>query len=136
MQRRTIAGLILACSSTAAAQTVTRPSPHGWQISGLPALNFDADEGFGYGLVAQAFNYGNAGYKPYAYLIQPLVFFTTKGRRDVSVFFDAPSLLPYHWRMGAYLGRQEQLASPCYGIGNTTTHDAANEAAPNPYFYR
>jgi outer membrane protein assembly factor BamA len=136
MQRRIIIGLTFACASAAAAQTVATPTPRGWQVSGLPALNFDADEGFGYGVIAQAFNYGNAGYKPYAYLIQPLVFFTTKGRRDVSVFFDAPSLLPYNWRWGAYLGREEQLATPYYGVGNMTTYDAANEAPPNPYFYR
>src|SRR4051812_41243926 len=134
MQRRIIAGLMLA-SSAAAAQTAV-PAQRGWQISGLPALNFNADEGFGYGVIAQAFNYGNAGVKPYAYMIQPLVFFTTKGRRDVSVFFDAPSLLPYHWRWGAYLGHEEQLATPYYGIGNSTSYSSTNETGPNPYYYR
>jgi outer membrane protein assembly factor BamA len=38
--------------------------------------------------------------------------------------------------LGAYLGREQQLATPYYGVGNTTTYDAANEAAPNPFYYR
>src|SRR3954462_12085329 len=108
MKRRIVVGLLVGLSSIATAQSVAGPQ-RGWQVSGLPALNFNADEGFGYGVIAQAYNYGNGGAKPYAYLIQPLLFLTTKGRRDVSVFFDAPHLLPYDWRWGAYVGREQQL---------------------------
>jgi outer membrane protein assembly factor BamA len=136
MQRRIVVALLLALPVGARAQSPTPSAPHGWQISGLPALNFNADEGFGYGLIAQAFNYGNGGVQPYAYLIEPLVFLTTKGRRDLTVFFDAPHLLPGDWRWGAFVGREQQLATPYYGIGNNTPYDKANEAAPNPYFYR
>jgi hypothetical protein len=134
MQRRITVTLMFALSTAAGAQTVA-PAQRGWQISGLPALNFNADEGFGYGAIVQAFNYGNHGLRPYKYLIQPLVFLTTKGRRDVSVFFDAPHLIPGHWRLGAYLGHEEQLATPYYGIGNSTPHDEAKEDA-NTYYYR
>ena len=137
MQRRIVVTLLLGLSVGAAAQSVSSPpAQRGWQVSGLPALNFNADEGFGYGVIAQAFNYGNGGVKPYAYLIQPLVFLTTKGRRDVTVFFDAPHLLPGDWRWGAFLGREQQLATPYYSIGNTTAYNKALEAPPNPYFYR
>src|SRR3954471_24476383 len=80
----------------AAAQSTSR----GWETSALPALNFNADEGFGYGIIAQAYNYGDGTATPYVYTIQPLLFLTTKGRRDISVFFDAPRVLPNHWRMG------------------------------------
>ena len=45
-------------------------------------------------------------------------------------------LLPSDWRLGAYLGREQQLASPYYGIGNNTVYDSTNERPPNPYFYR
>src|SRR5439155_18578802 len=113
MQRRIVA-LLFGISSVGAGQSAAPPTQRGWQISGLPALNFNADEGFGYGVIAQAYNYGNGGVKPYAYLIQPLVFLTTKGRRDVSVFLDAPHLLPGDWRWGAYIGREQQLATPYY----------------------
>ena len=133
MTHRSIVILLLAISATASAQST---APRGWETSGLPALNFNADEGFGYGIIIQAFNYGNAGVKPYAYTIQPLLFLTTKGRRDVSVFFDAPHLLPYDWRWGAYLGREQQLSTPYYGVGNSTTYSKSSELPPNPYFYR
>jgi outer membrane protein assembly factor BamA len=136
MQRRIVVTLLLGLSVAATAQSVVPAAQRGWQISGLPALNFNADEGFGYGVIAQAYNYGNGGVQPYAYLIQPLVFLTTKGRRDVTVFFDAPHLLPGEWRWGAFLGREQQLATPYYSIGNNTTYDATREVAPNPYYYR
>ena len=136
MLRRIAVTLLLGLSVAAPGQSVEPPAQRGWQISGLPALNFNADEGFGYGAIVQAYNYGNGGAKPYAYLIQPLVFLTTKGRRDVSVFFDAPHLLPGDWRWGAYLGREQQLSTPYYGIGNATIHDSTNERPPNPYYYR
>ncbi|HET9425692.1 MAG TPA: BamA/TamA family outer membrane protein [Gemmatimonadaceae bacterium] len=127
-----LALLALAIVPAAAAQT----TPRGWEMSGLPALNFNADEGFGYGIIAQAFNYGDGTVKPYAYTIQPLLFLTTKGRRDLSVFVDAPHLLPGNWRMGLYAGREQQLATPYYGIGNTTARVEALEQEPDPYYYR
>src|SRR5207248_10809581 len=71
-------------------------------------------------------------------LIQPLVFFTTKGGREFSVFFDAPHLLPAAWRWGGRLGWEQQLATPYYGIGNNTVYDKTLDAKGsfNPYFYR
>ena len=136
MHRRIVVSLFVGVSATAAAQaTSSPPAQRGWQISGLPALNFNADEGFGYGVIAQAYNYGNGGAQPYAYLIEPLIFLTTKGRRDATVFFDAPHLLPGNWRWGGFVGREQQLATPYYGIGNTTPHDTAIERL-NPYYYR
>lgn len=105
-------------------------------MSALPATNFNSDEGFGYGITAQAYQYGDGTLKPYRYTLQPLLFLTTKGRRDVSLFFDAPHLLPNNWRVSSYLGREQQLATPYYGVGNTASHDSALEAPPNPYYYR
>jgi outer membrane protein assembly factor BamA len=119
-------------SSAASAQVGTG----GLEKSALPAINFNSDEGFGYGIAAQVYHYGDGTVKPYRYTIQPLVFLTTKGRRDVSVFFDAPHLLPANWRISSYVGREQQLATPFYGVGNSTTHDETLEESPNPYYYR
>jgi outer membrane protein assembly factor BamA len=121
----------LMIGSMASAQT----TPRGLEKSALPAINFNSDEGFGYGITAQAYHYGDGTIKPYKYTIQPLVFLTTKGRRDVSVFFDAPHLLPANWRISSYVGREQQLATPFYGVGNGTAHDENLEQA-NPYYYR
>ena len=124
--------LALLTGSTATAQ----PAPRGWEMSALPATNFNSDEGFGYGITAQAYQYGDGTLRPYKYTIQPLIFFTTKGRRDVSVFFDAPHYLPSGWRVGGYLGIEQQMATPYYGVGNSTAHDKGLEEEPNPYYYR
>lgn len=110
--------------------------PHGWEFVGLPALNFDSDEGVGYGALLEIYNYGSIGVQPYRYTIQPTVFLTTKGRRDVVVFFDAPSLLPFGLRLDAFVGREEQIATPYYGIGNETRFEEALENPPDAYFYR
>jgi len=109
--------------------------PTGWEKSGVPALNFDADEGFGFGAALEFYNYG-AGVQPYRFTIQPTFLFTTEGRRDVTAFFDAPALLPGGWRMTAFGGSERQLAQPYYGVGNATPYDAHLESPPNPFYYR
>jgi outer membrane protein assembly factor BamA len=132
MMKRLLVLSLVCIASIARAQAGQR----GWEMSALPATNFNSDEGFGYGLTAQAYQYGDGTLKPYRYTIQPLIFFTTRGRRDVSVFFDAPHYLPDGWRVSSYLGREQQMATPYYGIGNSTTFDEAQQQAPNAYFYR
>lgn len=133
--RRTVLAILLAAASTAAsAQSAPLPQ-EGHSLVGLPALNFDADEGIGYGALLQYYEYG-AGASPYRYTIQPTVFLTTRGRKDFSIFFDAPKLLPAGWRVGGSVAREQQLATPYYGVGNETVADEA-EARPNdPYYYR
>lgn len=64
--------------------------PTGWEPTGLPALNYDSDEGFGYGVLFELYNYGDGGYSPYRFTLQPTVFLTTGGRRQFTIFFDAP----------------------------------------------
>lgn len=130
--KRTLALAGLFVGSAAAAQT----APRGWEVSALPATNFNSDEGFGYGITAQAYQYGNGSFLPYRYTIQPVVLFTTKGRRDVTVAFDAPHLLPRGWRMSGTVGREQQLATPYYGLGNSTAYDKGQEQPPNAYYYR
>src|ERR1051325_6153813 len=81
MRRNLVLTLLIGLTAAAGGQS-TAATQQGWQISGLPALNFNADEGFGYGVIAQAYNYGRGGLPPYQYMIQPLVFLATKGRGD------------------------------------------------------
>ena len=129
--------LVLSCSGVAAQQPTTQPAPveTGWEWFGLPTVNFNSDEGFGYGALLELYNYGN-GVKPYRFMIRPLVLFTTKGRRDVALVFDAPRLLPTGWRLDAFLGREQQLATPYYGVGNATVNDTTLSDPPDDYFYR
>ena len=130
--------LHLGLGTAALAQPSAPASPRAanrWEVSGVPALNYDADEGFGYGAIVELYKYG-AGALPYRFTIQPTLFLTTEGRRDATVFFDAPALLPGGWRLIAFAGREQQMAQPYYGIGNNTTRDTSLEEGPNPYFYR
>ena len=135
MRTLTIATLLLTVAVLAQGQAPAE-RPTGRSITGLPAVNFDADEGFGYGASVQYFDYGFTGASPYRFSLQPTVFFTTKGRRDALLFVDAPHILPAGWRFGGIAGQQRQLANPYYGIGNESPLDTNATKGANPYFYR
>ena len=110
----------------------------GLEIGGVPTINFDADEGFGYGALAELYQYGQGGLRPYVWSLRPTVFLTSGGRRDLTVFFDAPHLLAAGWRLDAYLGSEKQIATPYYGVGNATPYDEAlvDDQGPDPFYYR
>ena len=133
--RLTMLAVLLAASSTVASAQPLQRQPTGHSLVGLPALNFDADEGVGYGALLQYYEYGG-GESPYRYTIQPTVFLTTRGRKDFNVFFDAPKLLPAGWRVSGSVAREQQLATPYYGVGNATVVDDAGVRPSDPYFYR
>jgi len=135
MRSLSIATLLLVVAATAdGQQPIARPTGH--SLTGLPALNFDADEGFGYGAILQYYDYGDAGAEPYRFSLQPTLFLTTRGRRDATLFLDAPHLLPDGWRLGAQLAREQQLTAPYYGKGNNTIALESATKSPNPYYYR
>ena len=117
------------------AASIDAQQPRGVEISGVPALNFDADEGFGYGAILQLYRY-DAGAASYRWTVQPTVFLTTEGRRDYTLFFDSPARPNRPWRYTLYAGREQQLATPYYGIGNATPYDASLETGSTRYFYR
>lgn len=127
-----LASLVLAAIPVARAQS-QQPRPR-VEWSAIPALNFDADEGVGYGAIAAVYSYDHET-TAYRWTVQPTVFMTTRGRRDYTLFFDAPSRDGQPWRVTTYAGREQRLASPYYGIGNATSYDAALEAGAR-YFYR
>jgi outer membrane protein assembly factor BamA len=105
------------------------------EISGVPAINFDADEGFGYGVILALYAYDTSSVS-YRWTLQPTVFLTTNGRRDYTLFFDAPARPDHPWRITSFLGREEQLSAPYYGLGNESLYDAATEQGSTRYFYR
>jgi len=125
----------LAASIVASMPAQAQTRPRSLEVSGLPALNFDADEGFGYGLILALYGYDPVGVT-YRWTVQPTVFLTTQGRRDYTLFFDAPSSQDHPWRVTAYAGREQQLAAPYYGLGNATPYDSSLEHGSTRYFYR
>ena len=127
--------LVLGASIGDAQQPAPAATPVGWELVALPALNFNSDEGVGYGALVEAYNYGR-GARPYRFVVQPTVLLTTRGRRDVTVFLDAPGLLPNGWRLDAFAGVERELAAPYYGIGNDAVYDTMLSREPDAYFYR
>ncbi len=113
--------LLLGLPAALAAQTETSR----WEFAGVPSLNYDADEGFGYGAAVELYRHA-PGAKPYKFTLQPNVFLTTGGRRDFTLFFDAPQLVP-GWRIDAFVGSEQQIASPYYGVGNDVPYDSLLE---------
>ncbi len=111
------------------------PPPSGWEFTGIPALNYDSDEGFGYGVVLALYDYGPGGLLPYRTAFRPTLFFTTEGRRDLTLFFDAPHLVG-GWRLDAFIGLEKQIATPYYGLGNGASYLPRLEEGENPYYYR
>ena len=131
-----LAATLLTGLAVASLHAQDSPGPTGWEPAGFPALNYDADEGFGYGVLVELYHYGDGGYSPYRFTLQPTVFLTTGGRREFSLFFDAPHLLPDGWRMDGSLRSERQVASPYYGLGNTSAYEALLEDTEGQYYYR
>lgn len=135
LPRTCLAALLLCAAAPGVAAQADRPT--GLEIAGLPALNFDSDEGVGYGVLAEGYQYGDGTMDPYLWTLQPRVFLTTRGRRDVTLFIDAPHLLPDGWRVNGFLGIEKQITTPYFGLGNESRYDEALEDpdGPNPHFY-
>jgi hypothetical protein len=132
-------GSLAALAATPSAGLAQDAARREWEIAGVPALSFDSDEGMGYGVVAELYNYGGDGAtRPYRFTVQPTVALTTEGRRDLTLYLDAPALLPSGWRLTAFLGSEKHVATPWYGVGNATAHDVSLDAddGPDPYYYR
>lgn len=110
----------------------------GLEIGGVPAINFDADEGVGFGAISELYHYGSRGLTPYEWTLQPTVFVTTQGREDFVAFFDAPHLLPNGWRISGFLGSEKQVATPYYGLGNASVYDETRriDTGSDPHYYR
>jgi hypothetical protein len=89
----------------------------GWDVSGVPALNYNSDEGFGYGAEVSLFNYGAEGYNPYRFRLDLQIFLTTRGRRQGYLYADVPGLSE-RGRAVAEVRYQRYGTAPFYGVGN------------------
>lgn len=114
--------LALGFSPAAAQDSVHTTSPRGFKPAGLPNLNYNSDEGFGYGARVSLYNHGRGGYSPYYYLLDANLFLTTRGRRQAFLFFDTPHLLGRGHRLTAEARYQQYGTAPYYGLGNDTRY--------------
>ncbi len=125
---RTALVVLLCCGLAPVARAQQAQTGLGW--SGLPALNYDSDEGFGYGLTGGLYQYADGSRTPYAWALESTVFFTTHGHNSVSLFYDAPGWLPRGVRLTAGLGLDLDCCQPYYGLGNAAPRDTALLSRP------
>lgn len=132
MTRYTRTLLVLAASTFGA---LPARAQTGLEVGAVPAISFDADEGFGYGAIAELYDYGDGSLGPYRWTLQPTVFLTTGGRKDFTLFLDPPHLRE-RWRVSAFVGSEEHFATPWYGVGKAAPYDEARATDADPYYYR
>jgi len=113
MNRRML-GLVL---SLWAVMALGQEAKSGWGFGGVPAVAYNSDTGFLYGIVFEAYNYGDGSHYPdYDYTIKPTWTRTTKGSGENTLFFDSKYLLPHDIRITAYAGYLTEQALPFYGF--------------------
>ncbi len=112
--------LFLVCVTTPLAGQDTRQTGLGW--SAIPAFNYDSDEGYGYGVAGGLYQYGDGSREPYIWALEPVVFFTSNGRRSVGAFFDAPYLISDGVRLTVWVGYDSDCCQPYYGFGNASPY--------------
>jgi hypothetical protein len=136
MSFRSVAGTLLVALAMGTVGLEAQESPRpGVQVTGLPAINYDSDEGFGYGAVVGIYRYGEGG-NLYLWALEPSIYFTTNGRREVFVFADAPFVFGGDWRVSVGAGFSGECCVPYYGLGNASVYDPARAEDASPPFYR
>ena len=129
-----VVGLVLAgLWGEAQAQRIT-----GTRVSALPAVNYNSDEGFGYGVIGGVYGHGDGAVDPYYWAVEPLLFFTTNGRRELRVFGDLPYALGRRLRISGLALWDQDCCQPYYGLGSATTYEpalASPDVGPNYYTY-
>lgn len=89
----------------------------GWSWGGVPAVAYNSDTGFLYGIILNPFNYGDGSmYPDYKYSIYMEWSRTTKGSGINKLFFDSKYLLPKGIRVTGELSYLTEQALPFYGF--------------------
>lgn len=117
----------------------------GYNLGLLPAISFDSDLGFQYGLIANLFNYGDGSYYPdYKWSIYGEWSRTTKGSGTNQLFFDSKYLLPHELRVTADMSILTEKALDFYGFNGFEAayfpqfenDEESNDAYISRMFYR
>jgi len=123
--------------------SIAEEGKSGWGFGGVPAVAYDSDTGFLYGIVFEAYQFGDGSYYPdYLYTIQPTWTRTTKGSGENKIFFDSKYLLPKDIRVTAFLGYLTEQALPFYGFNgygsnyNSAFEDQDDDLGKTRVYYR
>ncbi len=111
-----IAGLTLVSVSADEAKS-------GWSWGGVPAIAYNSDNGFTYGIIVQPFHYGDGSmYPDYLFSVYTELSRTTKGGGINTVFFDSKYLMPADIRVTAELGLFTEQLLPFYGFNGAQSN--------------
>ncbi len=88
----------------------------GWGWGGIPAINYNSDEGFGFGVIGSVYKY-NGEAQPYKTRIGGLVFFTTKGVQYHYIDVDALELAGGKLRLTTRVLYDYRFTSNYCGVG-------------------
>ena len=125
--------ILLATFFVASAVRAQDVPPASTQWSGLPALNYDSDNGFGYGVTGGVYRFGGTR-SLYDWSVEPTLFATTNGRREIVTTVDVPFLMRGAARLTVFAGFERDCCHPYYGFGNASVHDSGLD--PSFYTYR
>ena len=104
----------------------TPPPPRkGWGVQGLPLINYNSDEGLGYGARLLVVDSGDGTIKPYRYAFIAQFFQTTVGVAIHRLSMDSPRFLDSPWRVTLDLALLNDRFSPYYGPPESTEYTRA-----------
>jgi hypothetical protein len=101
-------------------------------FGGVPAINFDQDNGLGFGVIASMYMY-NGNLKPYQLSITLQLFMTTKFVQDHYIVVDALKVAGLPLRVRGQVGYLQSLTQNYCGVGGVLSCDVslAEKAADN-----
>lgn len=107
-------------AAAAPAEPTAKPKDYrtGYGYAGLPLLNYDSDDGVGFGVKVARYNYGE-NQRPYKTQLSLQIFFTSRLSMYHELYYDAPNFRGTPWRIDTYLKLDQVLLNNYYGIGNT-----------------
>jgi len=107
------------------------PAPHekeGWGFGGLPAVNYNSDEGFGFGIVGSVYRY-DGHTAPYKTAVNLVLFTTTLGIQNHNLEVDTLEFLDPRLRLTVRGALDATKTSNYCGVGNAVTCDPAEAEA-------
>ncbi len=107
----------------------------GWNFGALPAVALDADLGFRYGAIVNAFNYGDGSrYPKYDHSIYTEFSKTTKGNNTAIFAYDSEHLIP-KLRFSLNVQYLTEKAMDFYGFnGYQSLYNSDFENSDNPFY--
>ncbi|MCA9570570.1 MAG: BamA/TamA family outer membrane protein, partial [Myxococcales bacterium] len=94
----------------------------GWGFGGLPAINYNSDEGLGLGAIASIYRYDGET-SPYKFSTTLLIFATTFGVHAHKIDFDVLRLAKGRLRITGRINAEITRTNPFCGVGRDVTCD-------------